>query len=213
MRSPNLILRHTFVLFPSILDEEVLQGSTLSEQRQKKLRKATHIKCEFDKAKQKRPGVLSYKQIAQEIEDWFVAVSSTLSFMCFCDILQRYGPEAFANKVASLTRVEPDKELNAIMQRRLMYLSRIPFRAIITTNYNNLLDGDDDKKSGSNSAFALRAGSLNPDHNFEEILRPKDCAGIVGSSIRYGVDDLVMTIEERDHQDSGGGAYRAAYIE
>jgi hypothetical protein len=95
------------------------------------------------------------------------------------------------------------------MQRRLFYLSRIPFRAIITTNYNNLLDGDcvSLDKSSSNSTFALRAGNLNPDHNFEEILRPKERVGS-GGSIRYGIDEYVMKIEERDNKDSGAGAHR-----
>lgn len=123
--------------------------------------------------------------------------------------MQRYGPEAFADKVASLTRIDPEKPLPPNMQRRLLYLSRIPFRAIITTNYNNLLDGDCESsdKSRSNSTFALRAGNLNPDHNFEEILRPKDRTGIAGGSIRYGVDELVMKIEERDHKVSGAGLH------
>jgi hypothetical protein len=155
-----------------------------------KIKRAAYIKHEFDKLGQKSKVAnhLTYKQIAQEVEDW-------------------YGPAAFAEKVAAATRIDPNKELNSEMKLRLSYLSRIPFRAIITTNYNNLLDGDSeiptfDSKGArlrSNSTYPMREGNLNPDHNFEEILRPKvRGGGRDNGGVRYGSDDLLQQIEERN---------------
>ena len=127
----------------------------------------------------------------------------------------RLGSAQFAQKVADLTKIRPDEPLKHEMQLRLQYLSRIPFRAIITTNYNNLLDGDAEffdaeKGAGgsgaqprSNVTYPLRDGNLNPLHNFEEILRPK-VRGAGGGGLRYGVDDVLKRVdhEQDEAQDS-----------
>ncbi len=61
--------------------DDVLQCDSQSERQQKhpKLLMAMHIKSEFEKTCQKfaggkAPNHLSLKQIAQEIEDWFVGL-------------------------------------------------------------------------------------------------------------------------------------------
>lgn len=75
-----------FALILDFLDlaDDFSQDSAMSEQRQIKLQKATHIKCEFDKATQKRAGVLSLKQIAQEIEDWYFISFPNYAFITSC---------------------------------------------------------------------------------------------------------------------------------
>jgi hypothetical protein len=120
------------------------------------------------------------------------------------------GSARFAQKVADLTKIDPDKKLEHEMQLRLQYLSRIPFRAIITTNYNNLLDGDanfSDAEAGaggagtqprSNVTYPLRDGNLNPHHNFEEILRPKVRGA--GGGLRYGVDDVLKRVDHEQDE-------------
>ncbi len=61
----------------------------------------------------------------------------------------------------------------------MSYLARIPFRAIITTNYNNLLDGyvdpevARDVQGGGGAPPAISNGVLNPQHNFEVQFTPK----------------------------------------
>ncbi len=91
------------------------------------------------------------KQLAQEIEDYLT-------------------PEVFNAEVAKLTRLEGSTKLSESTKKRLSYLARIPFRAIITTNYNNLLDGSPETANGT--ATTNSHGAVNPQHNFERILRP-----------------------------------------
>ena len=93
------------------------------------------------------------KQLAQEIEDYLT-------------------PEVFNAEVAKLTRLEGSTKLSESTKKRLSYLARIPFRAIITTNYNNLLDGSPLVETANGTASANSQGSVNPQHNFERILRP-----------------------------------------
>lgn len=111
-------------------------------------------------------GGINDKQLTQEIEDFL-------------------GAECFNHEVAKLTKLRPDAKLKPETKQRLSYLARIPFRAIVTTNYNNLLDSDipslpskestasgDQASAGGGAATAISKGSLNPQHNFEKILRP-----------------------------------------
>lgn len=98
-------------------------------------------------------GEISVKQLAQEIEDGLT-------------------PEVFNAEVAKLTRLEGSTKLSESTKKRLSYLARIPFRAIVTTNYNNLLDGYPSVESSGGTATAISQGALNPQHNFERILRP-----------------------------------------
>ena len=100
------------------------------------------------------------KQLAQEIEDGL-------------------GTEEFNKEVANMTKLTGSTLLQETTKKRLSYLARIPFRAIVTTNYNNLLDGEvvaDTQEGGTESAggatTAISKGALNPQHNFERILRP-----------------------------------------
>lgn len=62
---------------------------------------------------------ITTKQLAQEIEDGL-------------------GTAAFNDEVAKLTKLSGDRVLQEATKKRLSYLARIPFRAIVTTNYNNL---------------------------------------------------------------------------
>jgi flavodoxin len=116
-------------------------------------------------------GEITTKQLAQEIEDGL-------------------GTAVFNDEVAKLTKLSGDTVLHDATRKRLSYLARIPFRAIVTTNYNNLcvknitpqslfenavinqcrLDGD--MESAGEATTAISKGALNPQHNFERILRP-----------------------------------------
>jgi hypothetical protein len=108
-----------------------------------------------------KKGEITVKQLAQEIEDGL-------------------GTEVFNKQVAELTKLQGSALLHESTKKRLSYLARIPFRAIVTTNYNNLLDGDqctpDSQEAAAESAggaaTAISKGALNPQHNFEKILRP-----------------------------------------
>ncbi len=88
------------------------------------------------------------------------------------------GSVRFNAEVVKLTKLEGDTKLEDSTKKRLSYLARIPFRAIVTTNFNNLLDGDQSlpdvsqDASGGGAATAISKGILNPQHNFERILRP-----------------------------------------
>ncbi len=113
---------------------------------------------------------ITVKQLAQEIEDGL-------------------GTEEFNKQVAELTKLNGSTPLHKSTQQRLSYLARIPFRAIVTTNYNNLLDGDqcvtDTRETAAESsggaATAISKGALNPQHNFEKILRPGPGSSRFGS--------------------------------
>ncbi len=48
------------------------------------------------------------------------------------------GTAAFHDKVASLTKLQGDTILHESTRKRLSFLARIPFRAIVTTDYKNL---------------------------------------------------------------------------
>jgi hypothetical protein len=100
------------------------------------------------------------KQLAQEIEDGL-------------------GTEEFNKEVANMTKLTGSTLLQETTKKRLSYLARIPFRAIVTTNYNNLLDGEviavtpqGGSESAGGATTAISKGALNPQHNFERILRP-----------------------------------------
>ena len=106
------------------------------------------------------------KQLAQEIEDGLT-------------------PEVFNAEVAKLTRLEGSTMLSESTKKRLSYLARIPFRAIVTTNYNNLLDGYPSVESPGGTATAISQGALNPQHNFERILRPVPGKRAIPSLLRW----------------------------
>ena len=105
---------------------------------------------------------ITTKHLAQELED-------------------SWGAERFNEAIIKMTKLEGHVVLEESMRKRLSYLARIPFRAIITTNFNNLLDGDQSLPSpqaaagagsAGGAATAISKGVLNPQHNFEKILRP-----------------------------------------
>ncbi len=94
--------------------------------------------------KEKEDESRTMKQISQELEDGLTT-------------------EVFNEEVAKRTALEGSTRLQETTKKRLSYLARIPFKAIVTTNFNNLLDGF---PSGGT------ATSLNPQHIYETILRP-----------------------------------------
>jgi hypothetical protein len=102
---------------------------------------------------------ISTKHLAQEVEDGL-------------------GSARFNEEVVKLTKLDGATRLEESTKKRLSYLARIPFRAIVTTNFNNLLDGSHPSPDLSHdcsiggAATAISKGILNPQHNFEKILRP-----------------------------------------
>ena len=98
----------------------------------------------FSRYFQTSKGEISVQQLTQEIEDSLTT-------------------EVFNAEVAKLTTLEGSTRLSESTKNRLSYLARIPFKAIVTTNFSNLLDGY--PSSGT-------ATALNPQHIYETILRP-----------------------------------------
>jgi hypothetical protein len=84
-----------------------------------------------------------YDYFAQEIEDLV-------------------GEQSFQHLIQKRCKLDDNMEISNLMKTRLEAISKIPFRAIITTNYNNCFEGKP----------ATLHGATDETH-FEDILRPE----------------------------------------
>jgi hypothetical protein len=99
------------------------------------------------KLAQDRPSVEDFTLVAQEMQD----------------IL---GERVFDEFICGKCKLDESTQLSPDMVHRIRCLSRIPFKAIITTNYNSLFSGLE-----RNVEPALHNGSINPCRHWESILR------------------------------------------
>lgn len=102
----------------------------------------------MERLKHDRPSAEDYALVAQEIQD----------------IL---GEERFEEFIQENCKLDPDRTvLNPDMVHRIRCMSRIPFKAILTTNYNSCFSG-----LNPDVEPALLNGSINPCVLWESILR------------------------------------------
>jgi hypothetical protein len=99
------------------------------------------------KLAKERPTVEDFSLVAQEMQD----------------IL---GERVFDEFICEKCKLNEETVLQPDMVHRIRCLSRIPFKAIITTNYNSLFSGLE-----KNVEPALHNGSINPCKHWESILR------------------------------------------